>query len=1368
MQKYPTMSHFMYSKKAFIISVFSVLLGLMTFHKVAAQELTVEVTADPTSMCSQATVQLTADADGGTGNYDYSWIGNPGTFTATGPNVQDNPSVTTTYIVVVNDGENSVQDEVTVSVTSNPEADAGEDATICEDEPSYTLQGEANNYNYVEWTTSGDGSFNGTGDNVTAEYEPGDQDIENGAVDLTLHVFATPPCTGFTSDEMTLNITSQPTVDAGESQNICENEIVQLAGNATDYSQVTWTGGDGDFGDPHSLQTIYSPGENDIDNEYVELTLTADPMNPCTDVMTDQLDVDITNLPIAEAGPDDTICEGDTYTPFQANVQYGSAFSWSGNGDGEFENPNSLNPTYIPGSDDIESGEVVLTLTVSGEQACDEEEVSDEMTLTINYPPEADAGEDASICESDTYQLQPNVQYSDDVQWSTSGDGSFINDTAENAIYIPGDDDIANDEVELTITAQPITPCEEPVSDEMTLSFKPLPIVEAGETAEVCDNGSYQLSGDTIYSESVYWSSAGDGAFDDSTQINATYFPGEMDSQNGEAMLTLSATPVSPCTDTIIQDSVELAILQSPFVYAGSDNTICESGTFEPNPNDAYVEYTDTYYWSTTGDGTFAGDDTLNTLTPEYIPGEQDIAEGEVFLVLTGQNANCSDNQDSLLLSIVNEPVVEAGADTGKCVQDGTVPSFELNGYVENTTSYYWEVDSSQLGWFENDSTSIYNTLDPVFTFGPQGMTNHEVSLDLTANALLPCTNPQTDEITLTFSWHPTADAGDDGIVCAGDSIILDGTVTNAGAVSWSALNGEGGFDNATIEDPVYHPHSNDYEQGYVDLMLQVSGNGDCQEVEVRDTVTYQFQPKPLANAGEDMTICENEIAELTGTAENYSSISWQTAGTGTFEDAGVLETTYNPSTGDIQNNGVELILEAQPVTPCQGVVHDTLELTINQNPMVELPNDFTACSSQPIELEPEDADHFSQVKWSTSGDGTFSQEQTLTTHYEAGTEDVINGEVIITLTAIPDYPCSDTISDQVTLAIEEGPSIEMTNLVETEYNTSITFEPVVTGFSDTFLYEWTPADMLENPTEKNAETVVFPYDGDEPIRSYRFDFKVTDPNNNCAAEDTVRVELELGEPVIEIFADPPYVCLGGQTTLYPDVSAGTGDFSYDWAASIGSVPDVQNPTVSPDTRTTYTLTVNDGQNTSTESITIDVKDNAVTPNISGNETADQFTEEVYTTTGSDAAYYEWSAKNGSVVKGQGTKEATIEWGVAGIGYVYLQKANEFGCFGDTTEMMVNIGTSAVNEISSVDDLQVYPNPVDEVLNVTFRLKSPKHVEITLHNTMGAIVRQKASKLSATGRQEFKLDMSGRDPGLYLLKVRVGDESTLRKIVRTK
>ncbi|HKK10049.1 MAG TPA: hypothetical protein VJ939_04390, partial [Bacteroidales bacterium] len=463
-----------HKKNIFLISL------LLLFFSSQAQQLTIQtISATPSFTCTQQTVQLSVTATGGTSNYTYSWVGNPGNFTSSLQNPIAFPTTNTTYTVVVNDGQTAVQSQVSVAVVPYPTVNAGSDQTICENTNSYTLSGIASDYSYLEWTTQGDGTFNNTGiSNPT--YTPGTQDKENGSVVLTFHAFASPPCTGSTSDQMVLNIASSPEANAGADIEICENENVNLSGNAQNYSSVTWSSnGDGYFTDISSLQTTYIPAGDDFNTGNVMLTLTANASSPCVGSTSDNLNVTIIPEPMVNAGPDDQLCEGSNYS-LTGNAENFSALIWTTSGDGNFQNPNQTNAVYIPGNQDIQNGEAQLTLTATGNTACGGVQDSDQMTLEIFQQPMVNAGSDVNICENQEYTLNPETQFTSSVQWSSSGDGSFDENTSEAATYTPGTNDISNGEVTLTITGNAMSPCSGSVSDEITLTLDLLPQIDAG------------------------------------------------------------------------------------------------------------------------------------------------------------------------------------------------------------------------------------------------------------------------------------------------------------------------------------------------------------------------------------------------------------------------------------------------------------------------------------------------------------------------------------------------------------------------------------------------------------------------------------------------------------------------------------------------------------------------------------------------------------------------------------------------------------------------------------------------------------------------------------------------------------------------
>lgn len=92
--------------------------------------LAVEPSAEPDVLCAGDTVQLRANATGGSGLYTYSWTSDPPGFTSTDANPSASPDETTVYTVTVGDGTGYVSGSVTVVVNAVPEVYAGSNRTI--------------------------------------------------------------------------------------------------------------------------------------------------------------------------------------------------------------------------------------------------------------------------------------------------------------------------------------------------------------------------------------------------------------------------------------------------------------------------------------------------------------------------------------------------------------------------------------------------------------------------------------------------------------------------------------------------------------------------------------------------------------------------------------------------------------------------------------------------------------------------------------------------------------------------------------------------------------------------------------------------------------------------------------------------------------------------------------------------------------------------------------------------------------------------------------------------------------------------------------------------------------------------------------
>ena len=121
---------------------------------VSGSALGSSASATPSTVCAGISVQLAANATGGSGTYSYSWTSSPGTFTSSSANPSVTPAVTTVYTVVVNDGFNSTNSSVTVTVNAippQPVITADGPTTFCAGEDVVLTAPESTSY---LWSTS--------------------------------------------------------------------------------------------------------------------------------------------------------------------------------------------------------------------------------------------------------------------------------------------------------------------------------------------------------------------------------------------------------------------------------------------------------------------------------------------------------------------------------------------------------------------------------------------------------------------------------------------------------------------------------------------------------------------------------------------------------------------------------------------------------------------------------------------------------------------------------------------------------------------------------------------------------------------------------------------------------------------------------------------------------------------------------------------------------------------------------------------------------------------------------------------------------------------------------------------------------------
>ena len=188
---------------------------------------------------------------------------------------------------------------------------------------------------------------------------------------------------------------------------------------------------------------------------------------------------------------------------------------------------------------------------------------------------------------------------------------------------------------------------------------------------------------------------------------------------------------------------------------------------------------------------------------------------------------------------------------------------------------------------------------------------------------------------------------------------------------------------------------------------------------------SFDFGPTQAATAyaGEDDSVCEDSFFFTAGSALYYSSLEWTTSGDGQFQNPNTLGAKYLRGPQDVENGSVVLTLTSYGYESGQQA-SDDMTLTIIREAVADAGEDMTVNSTGPVMLNGQ-ADFYTSVMWTTSGDGTFDDPALLDASYTMGSNDIANGEVSLTLTATGDEMCGFEDSDNMTLFYDPTTGIQ-------------------------------------------------------------------------------------------------------------------------------------------------------------------------------------------------------------------------------------------------------------------------------------------------------------------------------------------------------
>ena len=919
----------------------------------------------------------------------------------------------------------AVNDMMTITIGPAPTANAGIDQTVCANNSNVTLAGSVLGATGGQWS-GGTGTYNPNNFSLNAVYTPSVAERTAGTATLILTTTGNGTCNAVT-DQMTITITPAPIANAGVDKTVCANNCAtSITGSITGATGGIWSGGAGAYNPSNTaLNVIYTPTAGEIAAGTINLTLSSTGNGTCNAV-SDQMTITVTSAPTVNAGADRSVCANNSAVILTGNIVGATGGIWSG-GLGTFSpNSSTLNATYTPSGAEVIAGTVTLTLTSTGNGTCNP--VTDQMIITITPAPSANAGLDQSVCfNNSATTLAGSVVGATGGQWS-GGTGVYNpSNLALNAIYTPSLAERTAGTVSLILTTTGNGTCNA-VTDQMTITITPAPIVNAGVDKSVCaNNPATTINANITGATGGIWT-GGTGAFNPSnTALSIIYTPSAAEIAAGTVTLTLTSTGNGNCNS--ISDQMLITITPSPIVNAGTDRSVCA------NNNSIILAGSVTGAtggsWSG-GFGTFSPN--ANTLNATYTPSAAEITAGTLTLTLTSTgNGNCNSVSDQMIISITPAPVVNAGVNQSVCYNN---PAVTLNGTISGATGGIW---SGGSGSYSPNS----NNLNAVYTPTVAERTAGSVTLTLSSTGNGNC-NSVSDQMTIIITPAPTASAGIDKLVCANNpAVTINGNVSVATGGQWSG--GTGAYNPAnTALSIIYTPSVGEISAGTVTLNLTTTGNGNC--AAVSDAVVITITPSPIVNAGIDRVVCANNASVvLSGTVSGAVGGLWS-GGLGTFSpDATNLNATYTPSAGEIASGSVILTLTTTGNGTCNPVT-DQMTITITPGPTSNAGTDITVGANNPNASLNGSIAISTGGAWS-GGTGTYNPNaNTINAIYTPSATEIALGGLDLTLTSTGNGSCSP-VSDIVHITITAAPVVNAgVNQTSCANNSSVTLNGTVNG----------------------------------------------------------------------------------------------------------------------------------------------------------------------------------------------------------------------------------------------------------------------------------------------------------------------------------
>lgn len=438
------------------------------------------------------------------------------------------------------------------------------------------------------------------------------------------------------------------------------------------------------------------------------------------------------------------------------------------------------------------------------------------------------------------------------------------------------------------------------------------------------------------------------------------------------------------------------------------------------------------------------------------------------------------------------------------------------------------------------------------------------------------CSTEMNNTVNVGHYSTPLVDAGLDKTIETGTFTQLNGQVTN-GSGSYSFLWQpseilQSPLNQNTLTNNIFQNTS--FKLSVTDAITGCQSNIDSVRIFISGGDLY------VTATSSGGSVCIGSSIQLSANAGGGSgdySYKWTSSPQGTFSNVSsiIVEPTVNSKYYIRVFDG-------------NNYAYDTVSIRVNETPLVYNVNGGGSYCQ---------GDEGLSIGLSNSQSGVFYE---LFKENNPVSVSSINGsgsnidfgkfsdEAYYYITATNEYGCKQQMSGSAQIVKNLPPQAIAGQDKTINYNTSTTLNGNASGGSGDYNYSWRPADSLLNPYSQNTNT-------HNLKKTTLFKLEVSDNQTGCSDNnsDEVVVFVNGGPLSLDIAANKQSVCPEEEFQLFALASGGSGNYSYYWSSQPeGFYSNQYNPFTSQTSDKVYTVVVNDGQQSISRQIHIELNPN--------------------------------------------------------------------------------------------------------------------------------------------------------------------------------